>query len=851
MSDGNRPLMLGLAAVLAAIAAVWIPALFGGFVYDDHLLILANPGVSSWSHLGDALGSGMWGFLDADEAAHLGYWRPLASLLLLAVNVSTNTSALAFHCTSLALHLAACALVFALARDLRLPLVPALLVTLLFGVHPVHVESVAWISAINDPLYAIFALQALRSWVRWRDAGSAGTPWSAGVWFLMALLSKELALALIPVLAALDLARGHWRIQPSRAWRPLLGALLIWYLARVLVFESPEAGLLRQTSDYGVGTLRLAMLRVELLGGYTKLALFPLELRAFHPFQPGLGAADPQFLAALLLALAAVGAGCWAWMREQRTLAFALFFLPLSTLPALTRVESLGVSPLQERYLYLGVLGPLLAAGWLARARWVQVLLLLVAGLFAVRSIERIPAWSSERAFFERAILESPKSPNARWGMGRVHLEEYRRNSSPDELRAALDQFLIGLDLLLAAQRGDGTIFASRNDHIQTNLGFAWCLLYEAEATGQLGDSGPRVAFEEIAKRYPTNDQAHTGLGASALIVGDIPAAEAAFQRAIELNPRNAEAWHNLGIARLSRGDLTASQAAFREALRLRPLHLEDLVWSARIALQLGQREEFNALLASMKQRHPRSSAAWVLEATERAQAQQYEAALALVDRALDIDPEDGSALALKGKLHAARKELAQAVFAWQRAAERSPGDFEVHYNLGAALLERGQGGEALPYLLRAYGLRPRNAAGEALRRALLSFPVQSAQTWCELASIDLARGDEPSAGQWVEKALALDPEDGRALTLAGTLYLAKGEARSAEDSLRRARQRLPDDLECRLTLARLLHAQQRGDEARAMLQEVLAITARLGERRLESMLAKRTAGELLEEWSR
>lgn len=851
MSTASRSSALALSAALVLVAAVWVPALFGGFVYDDHLLILANPSLSGWDRLADVLGTGMWGFLDADEAAHLGYWRPLAGLLLLAINVSTHSDPFAFHLVNLGLHLGVCALVFVLARRLGLGVAAAAVLTVLFGVHPVHTESVAWISALNDPLYALFGLATLLAWIAYRDRGSEGSPWMAGALLLLALLSKELAIALIPVILLLDAARGHWRVQFATAYAPLFLAVAVWYLARTLVFESLDAGLTRQSSDYGVSAARLAMLRVELLGGYTWLSLWPKELRVFHPFEPGMTPSDPRFVHAALCTVGLLGAGLWAWWRQQRLLAFALFFLPLATLPALTRVESLGISPLAERYIYLGVLGPLLALVWFARRPWMLALLALLAVPYAARSIERTQVWSDERTFFESAVRESPQSPNARWGLGRVLLEEYRKTSSPDALRGALDQFLTGLDLLLAAQRGDGTIFASRNDHIQTNLGFAWCLLYEAEATGQLGDSGPRVAFEEIAKRYPENEQAHVGLGASALIVGDIAAAEAAFEKALRINPRNAEAQHNLGIARISRGDLPAARAAFDATLALRPGHLDDLVWAARIALQQGASADFQRYLEIMKARHPRSAAPWVLEATANAQAGQMETALALVDRALDANPDDGAALALKGKLHAARKESSSALFAWKRAAELSPTDFEVHYNLAALLLERTQPEEALPYLLRAYGLRPQGPIGENLRRTLRTLPARSAKTWCELAEIDLARGDEPAAGEWVERALQVDGEDGRALTLAGTLQLSKGDTRAAEESWKRAMLRLPDDLEPRLNLARLYQTQQRKAEAIAMLQAVLEVVGRLGEGRLEWMLGKRTALEMLEELKR
>src|SRR6187399_2197669 len=101
----------------------------------------------------------------------------------------------AFHVLSLVFHVAATLFAWRLALRLTRSPSTAFFAALLFGLHPVHVESVAWISALNDPLFGMFALASLDSFVRWREEDSVGSAWKAAVWFLAALLSKELAIA--------------------------------------------------------------------------------------------------------------------------------------------------------------------------------------------------------------------------------------------------------------------------------------------------------------------------------------------------------------------------------------------------------------------------------------------------------------------------------------------------------------------------------------------------------------------------------------------------------------------------------------------------------------------------------
>jgi protein O-mannosyl-transferase len=844
----RRRAAVGLCCVLLCVLGVWLRSLGGEFVFDDNLLIKRNPALTELGNWPQILGRGMWSFLDTQEAAHQGYWRPLAGIVMLFTNVWGQGSPLAFHWVTIVLHLAATTAAFALALELADSLGIALLTALLFGVHPVHVESIAWMSALNDPLFALFSFLALRSWIRWSKAGAAGAPWASGILLLLALLSKELGLAVVP----LALLHGFVRTRslgPLRVWLPFALAGALWYAARVAVFASPWAGLERITTDFGVGPARLAQLRIELLGGYTWLALWPVDLKLFHPFRPTLPGTDPEYLRALACSAGIVFAIVWAWRKQAFTLAYALCFLPLSILPALVSVKSLGISPLAERYLYFGVFGFVLALVWCLWRFLPQALAigicLVVAALYSWKSVARTHFWHDELTLFRTVGAQTPELPDAYWGLGRVLLERYRKSGSIEDLREATRAFFTGLDLIKRAQDGDNSIYATHNDHIQINMGVAWCLLYEDEILGETQGRAAE-AFKKVIARYPESDQALVGLASAQIQSGQLDAAEKSLRAAIAKNERNVEAHKNLGIVLMSRGNLDAARKELERALELRPDHLEDQVWLARINMQQGREDDARAWIARARAAHPESSAPLFLEATLAAQHQQFDQSMQLVDQALERNPDDGEALALKGKLHAARGQTNSAKQALGRACELLPTNFEVNYNLGA-LLKDSSLDEALPYLARAYELRPPGPTGEPLRKFLLQVRYRAAHIPIGLAKADLARGDLAGASEWVAKAQAVEPGSGEVHLLAGDLAQRAGASADAERELLEARRLLPASLDARFDLAQLYLAANRNAEARTMLEELLGVVQREGAGAIADELLRRQAREQLE----
>jgi len=859
---GRRTRLLVCLALLLAPLAVYWSSLSNGLVYDDLVLVRGNPRNASFAALSEQFSGSMWDFLEPDEQSRVGYWRPLAGVALTCANVWGGGAERAFHVASLLLHLAATAAAFALAWRMTRQLAVAAPAALLFALHPVQVESVAWASAINGPLFGLFALLTLERFLAWRERGSRGVPWTAALCFLAALLSKELALAVLPCVIAVDFLRrgaegpAAQRLQPTgRAYGALLAAVALYLGARMWVF-GPNLGFDLVTTDFDVSRTRLTMLRVELAGGMLGLLAWPAELNLFRPIVPDPQLALGSFLQAAGAVAALVGLLVLTRVLRWRVALSACLIVGCALLPVVVGVQSLGTFPLSERLLYFAVFGFALALAWIL----VRILptglavaaLLVLAGVHGWRSHARTAVWKDETALFDEAVRASPDTPYVHWGRGRVMLQRYRNRAldpnpgDVDRLGEAFRSFQQALELADRGQKGDGRIAAFPIDFVQANLGLGWCYLYEAQIDPYHDYETPMRIFESVVQRYPTYEEAHASLGVARATLGRLAEAGEALLAALEINPRYASAWKGLGVVHLRRGKLLDAAAAFERALELRTDDLELLVLLAQTRAGLGASATAEALLARAVAAHPRAAAPLVQQATLRAERGDFQAALELVRRALELAPNDGEAHLLRGKLHARVDERLLAKSEFLRAAELLPTSFEAHYNAASVLLLEPEYPlqQALPFLVRAYSLRPAGPTGESLRATLHAAGIQDVGTLWELASTDAARGDDAAALEWVAAALAVDALHGPSHYLKGFLLRRKQDRAGAEAAWREAVRLLPASLQARLSLGELLEELDRGAEALPVLEQALEI-ARQGQGREREA---RAALEQLEE---
>lgn len=718
-----------LAGVLAlACAALW-PALGGGFVYDDRVLVLQNPHIRTWEGLRASFGSAYWDFLAPETASRLGYWRPLTSVALFVGHALADGRAAGFHAVSLCLHLTAVAAVFFLARRLLRSAPAAALCAALFAVHPVQVESVAWISAVNDPLYGACVLWALNAHLAWRERGARGLPLAAALAYALGLLAKENAIAFLPLVAALEwgaLRAPRPRAALLRAALTYLAVSAFYAAARIAVFEDPAAGVTRVTTDLALSGARAASLRVELLGGFLGLLAWPQDLSLLREIRPQIAATDARFLGAAALVAAWLAVCAWALRRGARPLAFALLAPVAGVLPALVRVESLGRFVLSDRFLYVAVLGAGLALALAARrlpraagAALGAVVVLAAGGLARART----HVWRDELALFRATVEASPRGVYARWGLGRVLLERFQQTGDPNLVEQALHEFEFVQDLVSPR---DGSppaadLFFTLDDVLQANVGVAWCYLDRALLRpGEFGFDEALGAFDATLARFPRSIEAHTGRGAALMHLGDHATARSAFERALELDERFVPAWFNLGLCEFRAGDFAAAARALERAHELEPADAQTRLWLATALSEGGlDAARARALLEGLRDELPGVAQLPLQAGALEAREGRLREALAHFEAALAIDPRLARAHLLAAKVRLQLGEGERALISAAEACRLDPDDLESHLLCGNLLLEQGSARAARPYLQRALDIDPQGPVSAQLRETL------------------------------------------------------------------------------------------------------------------------------------
>lgn len=545
------------AAALVAIAALlpFVPALSGDFVWDDRTLVLENRLLGDWSQLRANLAGDFFRRSGVEEG--IGHWRPVVTLSYMIDRSLHGADPTGYHALNLLLHAVASALVFALARRLALPLLPSLAAALLFAVHPVHVESVAWISGRTDLLCAVPALAALLLDFRRARLGSSAAAFGVAALTLLALLAKEMAVAVLfgtllrAALLPTDRERGL--STPRRAIDaaiPPLAAIAIYAALRFgLVGIPPEP-----PAAAAAGRLALLVAWGGAYLDYLRVLFWPADLGILS--RVGLaGPADPRVLLGFAL-LATPAAAAWLARKTRPALSWSLAFFLLALLP-LTNVlvpirAPAGIPfPWAERFLYLPSAGFVLAlaaaAASLARPaalRGATIALLVATFPLAARTVDRAGDWRDERTLFGAEVARLPDAATAHLGLADALARDGDLDAAEPHYRRAI-------------------ALSDRNVFARFNLG---------NLLMKRGDlPGAEAAYRDALAIDPGNGRARMNLGIVLARTGRAEAAVAALEEAARLLPRSAEARLNLGNALRLAGRPGEAVAAFDAALAIDP----------------------------------------------------------------------------------------------------------------------------------------------------------------------------------------------------------------------------------------------------------------------------------------
>jgi len=852
----TRKRRLVLAAVLVVVTAiVFAKSLGGEFINDDLTLVARNPDLQSLSGLSHLLTRPMWsGLPEFAGAESVGHWRPLTSLVLaLGYGLGGGVDSPAvFHLLSLLLHLVATWAAFRLARRLLDHDLAAGGVALLFALHPLHVESVSWISAVNDPLFGALALFAIDAWLAWRAreaGGERSLPWLAAVLLFAALLSKEFALALFPILLVLDFALlgKHRDSAALRPWMLVAGALGLWFGLRAAIFGDAFGGLGRVNTNYGGAIWRA---RAELFGGGMWQLFVPMNLSPLEPFREAwpAGSAEKTYkLLGLGLFAVTLAVGVISKLRAKGDksgllLASALCILAAVS-PALVGIRGLGQTPFADRYWYLAVfffalfaiaLIQRLAASIdsdLAAPTCAVILSIGYAGV----DFGQQDTWKDPKAFYATVIERHPDSPAGYWNLAELQRADYIATLQGGGGKIALlNQAFANYEKstdLLARAATDTTIPKDEFDYLRTGVGQAWCYLLQAEVDEYRDFDTPKrileMLLEQVLRREATNqatggararlpvEEVLTTLGIVELRAGDEEAAADEFRRALEFNPNYVPALHNLGAARFHAGQYGLSSKLLADALQLAPGDKKVLELYAQSLFEEGWTERALEVATELESVNPASPTPEILRGLKTLKSRDFPRALLHFDKALSKDPRSSVALFQRGMALQKMGEIDQAITALRRACENDPENFTAHYNLASVLFQRGTPDTARPYLERAYAAGTGRPELALVRQTLLQLDPENPARMRAFAELDDARKDTAGALFWTERALVLDPQNGRSRHLKGRILLDNRESVLALPELLHATELLPDGYLPFLDLGRCYAELGKYDEAR------------------------------------
>src|SRR5262245_38336889 len=195
MSSSKRVRVLAIVGLALVAIAVYVPALAGGFVWDDQALIVENTGIRSWSHLGEILSRDF--FHLHDDPQPYGYYRPIITLSYLLEYHAWGLEPIGYHATNVLMHAAGTMLVALILRRLRFQDGVCFSVALLFAVHPIHTENVAWIAGRTDLFAFVLTGTAFLLHPRVTEFDPARGSGRGGTWILGLASSTAFALGLL------------------------------------------------------------------------------------------------------------------------------------------------------------------------------------------------------------------------------------------------------------------------------------------------------------------------------------------------------------------------------------------------------------------------------------------------------------------------------------------------------------------------------------------------------------------------------------------------------------------------------------------------------------------------------
>jgi tetratricopeptide (TPR) repeat protein len=646
-------MLIVFSAVLAYEPALheYQPPDHGGFILDDDTLLTENSIIRS--------SDGLYKFWCTSQP--LDYW-PLTNTTFWLEWRLWGTNAAGYHVTNVTLHIVAGLLLWTVLRMLSIP--GAFLAALLFTVHPVNVESVAWISQRKNGLAMVFFLLSIVFYLRAEPASRSAERRFSARWyrlslfaFVLAMLSKG-SVAILPLVLLLILWWRHGRLTIEDIARSLPFFLLAAVLTAVNVWFQTHASGEVIRSDTIVQRLAGAGAAIWF---YLSKAILPLHLLFIYPqwrieantllwwFPVGIAV---LFTAALWLRRRT------AWGRPL-LLGWAFFCVALAPILGFIDVGFMKFSLVADHYEYIAMIGvlALVAASWSLWqrrygrvARWSAILVAVgVVGLLTFLTRGQSRLYANAISLYSDTLKNNPDSWLAHNNLGKELFQAGQKQAAIEQYQQALRlspndaeaQYNLGV-LLFQTGRPQAAIEYFR-EAVRLNPDFVLARYNLGTALFQTGH--PREAIEHLQRTVALKAdfaEAHNNLGNALLHAGQPVEAIEHLQEAVRLKPDSAEACRNLGNALAQAGRLQESIEEYKKSLHLEPDHAETHNNLGAALVNLGHVSEAIEQFQEALKSDPKYCDAWNNLALASARLHRSDQAVHAAHKAIDIAKSQG-----------------------------------------------------------------------------------------------------------------------------------------------------------------------------------------------------------------
>ena len=842
-----QALCVYLLLALVTIAVFWQVGSCDFISYDDSRYIRDNEHVNtglSWENV-------IWAF----TKSYASNWHPLTWLSHMLDCQLFGMAPAGHHLTNLLLHVANTLLLFAVLKRMTGAVWRSVFVAAAFAIHPLHIESVAWVAERKDVLSTLFWILTMGAYLGYVNRPNKSRYALTVVVFGLGLMAKPMLVTLPLVLLLLDywplgrFQKASHHKNTGRTQKGIFGHLLLEKVPLLLLsagscaityFVQQKGG-----SVAAINAISPAMRISNAVFSYAKYIgkmIWPSRLAVFYPHP---GDKLPLWMVVLIaMLLFAISIWVIKLAKKRGYLTVGWFWYIITLLPVIGIVQ-VGLQAMADRYTYVPLTGLFIIVAWgLAdiSTKWpyrkavLTILSVTVLSAMAIASRLQVRHWRNSVTIFEHALKVTDDNYVAYSSLvkplfkqGRIdeamayNYQALRINPNDDIVHVNLGFILSKIGKFDEAVKHYARALQIKPDNPAAYKNMGNALLRQGKATEAIEQ------YQQVLRLLPDNAQMYNDIGTALGQEGKLDQAITHFRKALEIEPEFAKAHYNLGYALRHQGKFDQAVEHYTRAIQITPddpdtyKNLADmLIQQGKIAEAIEQYQQVLRLTPDNAQVHNDLGLAF-------GRGGKLDQAAAHFNKALQINPEFAMAHCNLGYALRRQGKFDQAVEHYTRAIQITPDDLVTYKNLADILIQQGKISEAIEQYQQVLRLTPDNAQvhndlglafgregklNQAIThfRKALALEPEFAKAHHNLGYALRRQNKLDEAFIHLESSIELDPNYAPVYQVLGQILSQQGRMNEAAENFRRVLRLEPDHIEVLNALAWMLAVHKSAD---------------------------------------